>query len=444
MPFQVNPQLSMSYQPSPGPLQQMGQIMTLADMMSQAKMRQYTMAEEQRKREVDRLLGSQWAQQLIPSAQTAATQTAPAIAAQAAPEIAPLQTTSDFSAPMPDLTQAAPLQPQVQAQAQAAPAQGPAPITVPTMAEVSLSDNEKKFVSQIAENFGWQHAKDSYDRLMKEKQNKLELVKLGVDVGKMGGEIAEKQQTVDIKNRAVLASMLNRAKDQAGNYDPNQYRYVQTEAKKRNINLPDVLDPVQAKLFVESAKDAALQHQEDKDVQEATERGEKSHLEKIKRVEELHGKFVAEDRTKDLDTVKDAWIRINSVRNLPQNGPNDMTLVINKARLDNPSASRMMSTEQIGMAIKAGGLGAQLQAAWQNLESGVLLSPKAREQFLGAADALYSSTERKRLDLVKSYSDQAKDEGIDEEHAKNIYRGFEDEFKITPKVENLPVAPWKK
>jgi len=430
MPFQVNPQLSMSYQPSPGPLQQMGQIMTLADMMSQAKMRQYTMAEEQRKREVDQLLGAQWAKQLIPAAQTAATQTAP-VAAQAAPEIAPLQTTSDFSAPMPDLTQAAP-QVQAQAQAQAAPVQGPAPITVPTMAEVSLSDNEKKFVSQIAENFGWQHAKDSYDRLMKEKQNKLELVKLGVDVGKMGGEIAEKQQTVDIKNRGVIASMLNRAKDQAGNYDPNQYRYVQTEAKKRNINMPDVLDPVQAKLFVESAKDAALQHQEDKDVQEATERGEKSHLEKIKRVEELHGKFVGEDRTKDLDTVKDAWNRINSVRHLPRTAPNDMSIIINKARLDNPSASRMMSTEQIALAIKAGGLGAQIKAALENLDSGVLLSPKAREQFLESADNLYEGTERKRLDLVTSYSDQAKDEGIDEEHAKNIYRGFEEPFVSKP------------
>jgi hypothetical protein len=109
-----------------------------------------------------------------------------------------------------------------------------------------------------------------------------------------------------------------------------------------------------------------------------------------------------------------------------------MSIIINKARLDNPSASRMMSTEQIALAIKAGGLGAQIKAALENLDSGVLLSPKAREQFLESADNLYEGTERKRLDLVKSYSDQAKDEGIDEEHAKNIYRGFDQPFISKP------------
>jgi len=404
MPFQVNPQLSMSYQPSPGPLQQMGQIMTLADMMSQAKMRQYTMAEQERQRAANLALGQQFGQHLI--GQTGQPQKIQAIQAGLGQPTAPAQT-------VPGTTTAT------------------APVPQPV--DYNISDEDKSAAGDIFTKYGFDEGMKSWNMLIGEKTKRFELQQKATELGKTTEDVAHlhaetqiQNQTIEKNNTVAVAQQLN-ALDPG---DKQTYDLIRQDAQSKGLNLPPEYDPKVVKNFIAKGMDLQQQHANMVSEKELFQKTQTWNADKFMKWSEARAKLGQE--LAPYKQSRDAWGRLDetyksSVKD--PSGSNDIAMLVNFIRLTNPSQTRMQTDAAISAGAEMGSFGGNIQAWANNLKSGQLLDQPVRDKIHRTGQTLYGVLQKSSSITKDEYIKKASEAGIEDPESitRGIWEGEEKE-----------------
>jgi hypothetical protein len=125
---------------------------------------------------------------------------------------------------------------------------------------------------------------------------------------------------------------------------------------------------------------------------------------------DLYAQYAAADPVKIYETVKGGYERVRQSAAL-QSGAGDMGLIYGYMKMLDPGS--VVRESEFAMAAQAGSYGEQIQGLVSRLVNGERLPETVRQQFVQAADGIYSETAANLGNINDQFSTRAQNYGVD-------------------------------